>query len=272
MVSAASNRRKSIPIRILHVDDDDAFLEISKMLLFEQEKDLIIDHATSVSQAFSLLTETDYDLVLSDYEMPETDGLSFLKELRTRGESVPFVLFTGHGKEEIVIKALNMGVDGYHNKSDSPNILYKEIICNIRKAVEKRKLEKDLIAQKSIFAKISAQIPGMVYQFMRRPEGTFCVPYSSDYIKNIFGCSPIDVLEDFSPITKLIVPEDLGKVFLSIEQSAANLSPWECEYRIQVSGKIRWLWGHSVPEKLDDGSILWNGFNMDITERKDAEE
>ncbi len=99
------------------------------------------------------------------------------------------------------------------------------------------------------------------------------MPFSSNGIQKIFGCSPKDVENDFSPIAKVIVPEDLSKVIQLIEQSAKNLSPWSCEYRVKLPDQeIRWLWGQSSPEKLEDGGIIWSGFNADITESKKAEE
>ena len=68
---------------------------------------------------------------------------------------------------------------------------------------------------------------------------------------------PQEVREDFSPIVKVIVPKDMEKVIQSIEYSAKHLTPWQCEYRVQIPGQqIRWLWGQAIPEKLDDGSIV----------------
>ncbi len=99
------------------------------------------------------------------------------------------------------------------------------------------------------------------------------MPFTTEAIKDIFGCSPQDVREDFSPITRVILPEDLDKVIDSIEYSAKHMTIWACEYRVQIPGQsIRWILGHSTPEKLADGSITWHGFNTDITESKKAEE
>jgi PAS domain S-box-containing protein len=99
------------------------------------------------------------------------------------------------------------------------------------------------------------------------------VPFTTEAIKDIFGCSPQDVREDFSPIARIILPEDFDKVVGSIEYSAKHLTIWTCEYRVQIPGQsIRWISGNSTPEKLADGSITWYGFNTDITDRKQAEE
>ena len=143
----------------------------------------------------------------------------------------------------------------------------------IRDVTEQKRAEEALRERDILFKKLSFHVPGMIYQFMRRPDGTYCVPFTTEAIKDIFGCSPQDVREDFSPITKAILPEDLDKVVGSIESSAESMTVWQCEYRVQIPGQqIRWMFGLSTPEKLADGSILWHGFNTDITDRKQAEE
>ncbi len=260
-------------IRVLHVDDDSSLLEISKLLLMDLDSNFEIDQACCVDEGLRKLAAGHYDVVVSDYEMPQKDGLQFLTELRKQKSDIPFILFTGKGREEVAIKALNLGADGYLNKQGSPETVYGELSHSIKLVVERSRVKEALKERDIRFIKLAAQTPGMLFQFLRHPDGTFCVPFTSDGIKEIFGCSPQDVREDFSPIAKAIVPDDMEKVFQSIEHSAANLSLWQCEYRVQLPGKkMRWMWGQSTPERLEDGSILWSGYNTDITERKNAEE
>jgi PAS domain S-box-containing protein len=255
----------------LHVDDDPSILEISKQILIDMGN-FEIDNACCVDEAFKKLSTGQYDVVVSDQEMPQKNGLDFLKELREKNNQIPFILFTGKGREEVAIKALNLGADGYHNKQGSPETVYGELAHSIKLIVERRKTKEELEEHEIRFSKLAAQTPGMLFQFLKRPDGTFCVPFASDKIRDVFGCTPQDVQKDFSPIIKAIVPEDLEKVISSIEQSAAHLSLWQCEYRIQLPGqKTRWMWGQSAPERLQEGSILWSGYNSDITERKKIE-
>jgi HD-GYP domain-containing protein (c-di-GMP phosphodiesterase class II) len=97
------------------------------------------------------------------------------------------------------------------------------------------------------------------------------MPFSTEAVKDLFGCSPQDVCEDFSPIARMILPEDFDKLIDSIEYSAKHMTVWSYAYRVQIPGQpIKWLFGKATPEKLADGSITWYGFNTDITERKQA--
>jgi PAS domain S-box-containing protein len=140
--------------------------------------------------------------------------------------------------------------------------------------ITERKQAEEKIRQKDQeFRKLSASLPDLIYQFTRNPDGTYRVPVASDGIRNIFGCSPEDVLDDFGPIASVIYPEDAERVIRDIEHSAEHLTYFTCEFRVQIPGReIQWIFSRSTPERLPDGSITWYGFNADITERKLAEE
>jgi len=140
--------------------------------------------------------------------------------------------------------------------------------------ITERKLTEAKIREKdSEFRKLSSNVPGMIYQFTRKSDGTYIVPITSEGILEIFGCTPEDVRHDFSPISRVIVPEDLDRIFAAIEYSAKHLTHFSCEYRVKRDGKeMQWISARSVPEKLEDGIITWYGFNSDITDLKKTEE
>jgi PAS domain S-box-containing protein len=131
-------------IRVLHVDDDLSILEISKQILTDIDGSFEIDHACCVDEAFGKLAVGQYDVAVSDYEMPKKDGLQFLKELREQKNGIPFILFTGKGREEVAIRALNMGADGYHNKQGSPETVYGELVHGINLVVDRSKAKQAL--------------------------------------------------------------------------------------------------------------------------------
>jgi PAS domain S-box-containing protein len=123
------------------------------------------------------------------------------------------------------------------------------------------------------FRKLSGNVSGLIFQFTRKPDGTYFVPIASEGIRNIFGCSPEDVVADFGPIGRVIYPEDAERVIRDIEYSAEHLTYFTCEFRVQIPGReIQWIYSQSTPERLPDGSVTWYGFNTDITQRKKIEE
>ncbi|MDD4326000.1 MAG: PAS domain S-box protein [Candidatus Bathyarchaeota archaeon] len=270
MAELASTTGDSI-VRILHVDDDISTLEISKEIL-ESENNFKVTTATSVDQALRIMEKNVFDVIVSDYEMPQKTGLDFLENLRAVGITTPFILFTGKGREEVAVKALNLGADGYINKHGNPETVYGELSHHIRQLAIKYHLEHRLKEQTERLEKVSSQMPGMLYQFKMQPDGSWFIPFSTDGIRDIFGCSPQDVQNDISKILKVIYPHDYDHFIKTIKDSADNFTPWYCEYRVQVPGKpLRWMLGKSVPEKQADGSVLWSGYNVDITEQKNAE-
>ena len=125
-------------LHVLYVDDEECFLKVSKRIL-EMDGEFNVDVASSVEEAFKMLKNQSYDAVISDYEMPGKNGLQFLKELRDNGNAVPFVIFTGKGREEVAIKALNLGADGYFSKIGDPETVYGELTYGIRQSVERNK-------------------------------------------------------------------------------------------------------------------------------------
>ena len=114
---------KDALIRVLHVDDDDDFLIISKRFL-ERQGSFQLETVSSVKEAMQKIKQKKYDVIISDYQMPEMNGLDLLKELRAGENDVPFILFTGECKEEIAMEALNFGADRYFNKNGTPEIVY----------------------------------------------------------------------------------------------------------------------------------------------------
>jgi len=121
--------------------------------------------------------------------------------------------------------------------------------------------------------KIAVRMPGYIYQYQLRPDGSSCFPYASDGILQLFRVTPEQVREDAAPLFAMLHPEDHADVVASIQESARTLETWRGEFRVRNDdGAVRWLYGNSAPEVLADGSILWHGYVYDISERKRAEE
>jgi PAS domain S-box-containing protein len=152
--------------------------------------------------------------------------------------------------------------------------LNNSLVSSDKKKEKKYDAEEQMLREKDLlFRKLSANVPDLIFQFTRRTDGSYFVPIASVGIKNIFGCSPEDVLNDFTPIARVIYPEDAERVMNDIEYSAKHFTYFNCEYRVQLPGKeMQWILTKSTPEKLPDGSITWYGFSANITDRKKAEE
>jgi|GEM_PF-335898 len=119
---------------------------------------------------------------------------------------------------------------------------------------------------------LAEHIPGMIYQYRLRPDGSSCFPYASDGIREIYGVTPEQVKSDASSAFIALHPDDLEYVIKSIVESANNLSPWYCEYRVcHENDRVNWVFGHATPQKEVDGGIIWHGYISDISDRKQTE-
>jgi PAS domain S-box-containing protein len=156
------NERKLI--RVLHVDDDSNLLRISKQFM-EMEGPLQVDTALSVEEALEKLEKEKYDIVVSDYQMPEKAGLEFLKTLRSKGNAIPFIMFTGKGREEVAIKALNLGASQYLNKTGETTTVYRELVHSITELVKVRKSEEALRESEEKLRAILSSSPDAITVF-----------------------------------------------------------------------------------------------------------
>jgi len=123
-----------IPVRVLHVDDEADFLKTAEAIL-EMQGEFQVETASSVEEAWEKMKKEEYDVIICDYQMPGKDGLLFLKELREKGNSIPFIIFTEKGGEEVAIKALNLGADGYFDKTGHTGTVYDELTHGIHQVV-----------------------------------------------------------------------------------------------------------------------------------------
>jgi len=122
-------------IRVLYVDDEPDLLDLAKIFL-EGQGEFVVNTLTSGRAALEQLNIEQFDAIISDYQMPGMDGIQFLVEVRTRFGQVPFILFTGRGREEVVIQAINSGADFYLQKGGAPEAQFAELSHKIKKAVE----------------------------------------------------------------------------------------------------------------------------------------
>ncbi|GJD20508.1 hypothetical protein RIVM261_054640 [Rivularia sp. IAM M-261] len=139
--------------------------------------------------------------------------------------------------------------------------------------VERQKAESALRKSETRFQKLSANIPGVLYQYVLCPDGSHYFSYINAACRTIYELEPEQILDDSEVLFKLIDPEDLANFYQSIQTSVETLEPWDYEWRIVTpSGRLKWLQGSSRPEKQPNGDIIWDGLIMDVTERKRAEE
>jgi len=253
-----SSKKKSV-IHVLHVDDDPSILEISRQILMDMGS-FDIDNSCCVDEAFEKLSTGQYDVVVSDYEMPQKSGLEFLKELREQNNQIPFILFTGKGREEVVIQALNLGANCYVNKQGTPETVYAELASSITQAVEHAKTQSLLQRSEERFSFLSAAtFEGIGFS----EEGK--IVDTNNQLEKMLGYSHSELLG--RKVIDLIAPESRDLIQDNIKFGTED--PYEC-LLVKKDGSV-------LPAEIRAKNMCYKGklgrvcAIRDISERKKSE-
>ena len=137
----------------------------------------------------------------------------------------------------------------------------------------RKEAEEALRRSEARFQRNAANAPGMMFQFVLHPDGAAAFPFVSDGCRDISELEPSAIMEDAQAIIRIIHPEDQPSFQDTMALSARTLQPWHWEGRFVLpTGQQKWVQGASRPERQPDGSIVWDGLLMDITDRKAAQE
>ncbi|MDO8879611.1 MAG: PAS domain S-box protein [Coriobacteriia bacterium] len=149
----------------------------------------------------------------------------------------------------------------------------KLIFCICRDITERTRAEDELQSSHALLANLTAQVPGVVYQYRLYPDGSSAFPYSSPGMNDIYEYTPDEVREDATPVFGRLHPEDIDRVSADIFESARTLAPYHSEFRVVLPRQgLRWRLCDAIPHRMDDGGTTWYGVISDITARKVAEQ
>jgi PAS domain S-box-containing protein len=264
---AVSNNKSAI--HVLHVDDDPSLQEITKLMLLDLDNSFKIDCACCVDEALKKLAVGNYDVVVSDYEMPQKDGLQFLKELREQKNDIPFILFTGKGREEVAIQALNLGADAYHNKQGNPETVYGELAHSIKFVVDHKKTKQELVQSELKFRTLADSSVNWLYWLEK--DGSLV--YVSPSCEKITGYKPEELIKNPSLLMQIIDSED-KEVTTPHFETIPTEGLYEHDFQIKTKdGERKWI-SHICNPVFDEKGKLHGRrvVNIDITERKKNEE
>jgi PAS domain S-box-containing protein len=150
--------------RVLLVDDEPSLLEISSLFL-EKKGNISVVSSECAEDALDILSSESFDAIVSDYDMPGMNGIEFLSVLRKMGNNIPFILFTGRGREEVVIEALNRGASYYIRKGGTPTVQFTELAHIIQQAALKRRYEDRIRESEKLIYSIFHHLPDAAYAF-----------------------------------------------------------------------------------------------------------
>ena len=252
-------------IRTIYIDDEPLLLELAKDFI-EDGVEFTMDTTTSVDEAINRVMDGDYDAVICDYQMPAMNGVEFLKALRSKGDVTPFVLFTGRGREEVAIEALNSGVDFYLKKGGEPSSQFAEL-KNLLIQMSRRRQAEDAMTHNARRFRAMIENSMDIITVMDRNS---TLRYVSPSISKILGYSVDEVIgTNLQTYSHPDLVENLSKVIQTIRQGRTE------RYEISLrhkNGTYRLVEASIavMPTELGPNQIVLNG--RDITERRRKED
>ena len=258
---------KEKTIRVLHVDDDADFLAVANQCL-EDQSPFQIDTALSAEEALEKVGHSEYDAIISDYQMPGKNGLELLRELRQKGNDVPFILFTCKGKEEIAIKALNSGVYRYVGKEGNAEVTYGELKRSICDAVRGQRTEKLLKQAENRLHQITENIQDLLLL----TDENLVIKYASSSYKSILGYATGEIVG--KKAIEFVHPDDLPKVIEVTKKAFKDKSTGRFESRVRrADGSYVLLEGIGKSLVDENGKVIGTVMtSRDTTERRKMEQ
>lgn len=132
-------------IRVLHVDDEPSFADLAMTFLEREDDRFNTQTATSADEGLEIVADRPPDCIVSDYNMPGTNGIEFLELVRDEHPELPFILFTGKGSEDVASDALRAGATDYIRKQ-SGSEQYELLANRIQNAVEQHRSKRRVAA------------------------------------------------------------------------------------------------------------------------------
>lgn len=203
-------------VRLLHVDDDPALVEVVSEFL-ELEDDFAVETETDPTSARERIrADPDaFDCIISDYDMPKMDGLELLESVREDHPDLPFILFTGKGSESIAAEAISKGVTDYLQKATGTD-QYGLLVNRVRNAVARHRAEQDAARTRRFLEKLLERATDMIAVIDSNREFTFV----SGSVEEHLGYSPAE-LEDRGPLD-FVHPDDRERVEKRLAQRLAD--------------------------------------------------
>ncbi|EMA10981.1 PAS fold [Haloarcula vallismortis] len=233
-------------VTVLCVDDEPSYADLIATHLERKDKAISATGVTSATDGLSYLDEHDVDCIVSDYNMPGTDGLEFLEAVRARDPDIPFLLFTSQGSETLASEAVTAGVTDYIQKTHGAQ-QYAVLAQRIRNAVERVRVK----ATADAAQKRTTRILDATSDAVLVSVGDTVV-YANPAAVDLFGAADSDELCD-RPLTDLVEPTSDGGTE-TVERVVEN-----DQTAGQAGRMIRTLAGNSVQTSITACDVTWDG-------------
>ncbi len=271
---AARNARL---MRVLYVEHNAFDVDLTRRHLAQYAPHIHLDAVRDATDALERLPasgqELPYDVVLLDYQLPGLNALEIIKILHLeRSLDLPLVLVTGQGNEELAVQALRLGFADYLVKQ--PGYLH-QLPFALESAFHRATLTREQSALKrsqARYEELVTRIPVGIYRFRMLSAGGMFFDYASPRFCEMLALPQAVLLAEVDRAFALVHPDELAELMRAHEASRGTLELLIWEGRFVVNTRIYWLHIESLPTKLNNGDVIFDGVVLDVTQRREAEE
>lgn len=268
-MTPATNRA----LMVLVVDDvaDDAALlrlELRRAGLANR-----ITHVDRVEDLRAALARQDWDVVISDYNMPDMTPALVMDELRQRDADTPLVVVTGMIGEEAASELMRCGV---------ADLVLKTNLTRLAPAVEREvaaaaarraghAAEQARGETQALLVAVAANLSGVIFRRLVDGDGKPTYPFVSRDLAELHGFPAAEAGAAHS-FAGMIAPQDRDPIAAAYALSARTLEPMEIDHRVTLpNGETRWMRVRATPAALPGGAVQWDGIALDVTAQTAAE-
>ena len=265
---AGDGNREDRSIQVLHVDDESAFADLAATFLERENEMIEVSLETSVTDGLAYLESHEVDCVVSDFDMPERNGIDFLRTIREERPDLPFILFTGKGSEEVASEAISAGVTDYLQK-ESGTSQYAILANRIENVVTQRRSRLRVEESQKRLRDLIDTLPHIL--LVLDEEGTYQIvnethaAFHGTSVESIEG-KRLDEVHDKEVLARF------QRDARNAKERGSTIHPEPVEI-VNADGQERIIQPLIRPIPLDDGARTgFLVFSQDITDRAEERE
>lgn len=259
-----------VKYRVMHIDDSYDALKLFEMKF---KNSFQIASVEDPERALSILEFTNFDLIITDYDLPMISGLELLKQIKKDFPDIPVIFYTGQGNEEVAREAFICGVSDYITKSLREIAHWEKLENAIKNAIEKKIANEAARESQRQLKTLIGNIPGMVYRC--KNDQSWTMEFASENTLELTGYRSNELINNnLISFSEIIHPDDRGRVWDGIQERIRSGKPFSITYRIITKdGRVKYVLERGRPIFCQEGILTaLEGVILDDTQRNKAEE
>ena len=275
-IDSGSLQPTRMELKILLIEDNPADARLVQREISRAGYRAVFERVQSREELLRALNDPTWDIVLSDFNVPGLNYVEALGLVQSTSIDLPIVLVSGSLGEECAVDLLKQGTWNFVLK-DNLTRLVPAIEQSLREASERRSRKAAEAALRESEARLRSlgdNMPdGAVYQLTEMPDGSRSYNYISRGVEHLLGIPAEDVFENPDLIFSCIYPADVDLARRESHRARAQGHALDIELRmVHRRGEIRWMNVRGSPRRQPNGSIIWDGVVLDVSDRKRVEE